>query len=156
MNLRVVTSWKCLAGVFPFLASFCLSPALAGEALDKPTTPALPGDNRRYEVEVKRDLTYFDGAEADQNKHKLDLYLPKGKTSFPVVMFVHGGSWTFGDRVYFGIYEGVGKMFARHGVGAVVISYRLSPGVQHPEHMKDVARRFRLDAPAHRRLWGPA
>src|SRR5207253_144196 len=34
------------------------------------------------------------------------------------------------------------KMFARHGVGAAVISYRLSPAVQHPEHVKDVARAF--------------
>ncbi len=81
-------------------------------------------------------------AEADQKKHKLDLYLPKGKTDFPVVMFVHGGGWVFGDKNFFGVYEGVGKMFARHGVGAVVTNYRLSPAVQHPEHIKDVARAF--------------
>jgi len=142
MNLRVLTSWLCLAGVVPFLTGSRLPAVHAGEALDKPAAPATPSDNKRYEVEIKRDLTYFDGAEADQNKHKLDLYLPKGKSDFPVVMFVHGGSWTFGDRVFFGIYEGVGKMFARHGVGAVVISYRLSPGVRHPEHIKDVARAF--------------
>jgi acetyl esterase/lipase len=142
MNLRVLTSWLCLAGVIPFLTSSRLPAALAGEALDKPAAPSTPSDNMRYEVEIKHDLTYYDGADADKVKHKLDLYLPKGKTDFPVVMFVHGGGWVFGDKVFFGVHEGMGKMFARHGIGAVVTNYRLSPGVRHPEHIKDVARAF--------------
>jgi acetyl esterase/lipase len=33
-------------------------------------------------------------------------------------------------------------MLARHGIGAVMINYRLSPQVKHPEHIKDVARAF--------------
>lgn len=95
-----------------------------------------------YQVEAIHDVAYVEGAEADAKKHKLDLYLPKEKGGFPVVLFVHGGAWTTGDRKNFGIYEALGKMFARHGVGAVVISYRLSPGVKHPEHVQDVARAF--------------
>ncbi|HZY87538.1 MAG TPA: alpha/beta hydrolase [Gemmataceae bacterium] len=96
----------------------------------------------KYEVEVKRDLDYYGGAGADPNKHKLDLYLPKGKAEFPVVLFAHGGGWVFGDRRFFGAHEAVGETFARHGVGAAVVSYRLSPAVRHPEHVKDVARAF--------------
>ncbi len=99
-------------------------------------------DDTRYEVEATKDVTYRDGDDADKDKHKLDLYLPNGKKDFPVVMFVHGGAWVFGDRNFFGVYEGIGKMFARHGIGAVVISYRLSPHVKHPEHVKDVAAAF--------------
>jgi acetyl esterase/lipase len=68
--------------------------------------------------------------------------LPKGKADFPAVLFVHGGAWLFGDRRFFGAHEGVGETFARHGVGAAVASYRLSPAVRHPEHVKDVARAF--------------
>jgi acetyl esterase/lipase len=142
MNLRVLTSWVCLAGVVPLLTGSGLPPALAEESPDKPAAHSTPSENRSYEVESTRNLTYYDGAEADQKKHKLDLYLPKGKTDFPVVLFVHGGGWVFGDKNFFGVYEGVGKMFARHGIGAVVTNYRLSPGVQHPEHIKDVARAF--------------
>jgi acetyl esterase/lipase len=48
----------------------------------------------------------------------------------------------FGDKDFFGVHEAVGRMFARHGIGSAVISYRLSPSVQHPEHEKDVARAF--------------
>jgi acetyl esterase/lipase len=47
-----------------------------------------------------------------------------------------------GDKNFFGVYSALGKMFARNGIGAVVINYRLSPSVMHPEHEKDVARAF--------------
>jgi acetyl esterase/lipase len=99
-------------------------------------------DPPKFEVRAERNLAYYTGEGADKVKHKLDLFLPKGKTDFPVVMFVHGGAWTFGDKDFFGVHEAVGRMFARHGIGAAVISYRLTPTVQHPEHIKDVARAF--------------
>jgi dipeptidyl aminopeptidase/acylaminoacyl peptidase len=106
-------------------------------ALRADDTPA-----KSYEVEVVKDITYAEGDEADKHKHQLDLYLPKGKKDFPVLFFVHGGAWVSGDRNYFGVYSAIGNAFARHGIGAVVISYRLSPKVQHPEHIKDVAAAF--------------
>ncbi len=94
------------------------------------------------EVRVERNIAYYTGPGADKLKNKLDLYLPKGRHDFPVVVFVHGGAWVFGDKDFFGAHEAVGRMFAQHGIGAAVISYRLSPAVQHPEHVKDVARAF--------------
>src|SRR5271154_3528075 len=59
-----------------------------------------------FDVESHRDITYYDGPGADKAKNKLDLYLPKGQSRFPVVMFVHGGAWFFGDKNFFGLYEG--------------------------------------------------
>jgi acetyl esterase/lipase len=97
---------------------------------------------KKYEVRRIRDLIYFDGEGADTNKHKLDLYLPRDHKDFPVLFFVHGGAWTIGDRNFFGVYSSVAMLFARHGIGTAVTSYRLSPAVQHPEHIKDVARAF--------------
>src|SRR5207253_2153822 len=72
----------------------------------------------------------------------LDVFQPEGATGCPVVLFVHGGAWIFGDKDLFGMYRGVGQYLARHGVTAVLMNYRLSPVVQHPEHIKDVARAF--------------
>ncbi len=92
-----------------------------------------------FDVEVVRDITYYDGKDADTNKHKLDLYLPKWQTDFPVLFFVHGGAWTVGSRWEHGM---AGRLFAKNGVGVVLISYRLSPQVQHPGHIQDVARAF--------------
>ncbi len=89
-----------------------------------------------------KDLTYYEGAEKDQAKHKLDLYLPKDKKDFPVLFFIHGGGWIHGDKGFMGLYSGVGRFYASQGIGAVIINYRLSPGVKHPEHIKDIARAF--------------
>ena len=91
------------------------------------------------EVTVVNDIAYYEGADADTKKHKLDIYTPKGLKDFPVVFFIHGGTWSSGDRKMYG---NMGQMFASQGIGVVVISYRLSPAVTHPAHIEDVARAF--------------
>lgn len=40
------------------------------------------------------------------------------------------------------MYAKFGEVFAKNGIGTVVISYRLSPKVQHPAHIEDVAKAF--------------
>jgi dienelactone hydrolase len=90
-------------------------------------------------VREKKDLAYFDGEGADGKKHKLDLYLPASDQPFPMLMWIHGGGWKMGDR---SMYGELGRRFAEAGIGCAVISYRLSPDVQHPEHVRDCARAF--------------
>jgi acetyl esterase/lipase len=110
--------------------------APAGRAADRRAPPVTGGN---YKVEVIKDIAYYEGKDADKVKHKLDLYLPKGKKDFPVFFFVHGGAWVMGDRKDCG--PG-GRLFARNGIGTVIISYRLSPQVKHPAHIQDVAKAF--------------
>jgi len=118
------------------LAGVATETALAdSKEAEKPAAP-------RWEVQRLKDLAYYSGPGADPIKHKLDLYVPKGKKDFPVVFFVHGGAWRHGDKSWLGVYSTLGLAWARHGVGTVVINYRLSPAVTHPEHIKDVARAF--------------
>lgn len=123
-----------LASVIVGTVFFLTNPALMA-ADEKPVV--MVGGN--FEVEAIRDIAYYDGKDADPKKHKLDLFVPKGHKDFPVLFFIHGGAWTSGDRK---LYGSVGSVFAKNGIGTVVISYRLSPGVQHPEHIRDVARAF--------------
>jgi acetyl esterase/lipase len=89
------------------------------------------------EVTVKTNLSYYDGKDRDEKKNCLDLYVPSGKGPFPVLAWVHGGAWTFGDRAQ---YKHVGRAFAKEGILTAIVGYRLSPGVAHPEHVRDVAR----------------
>jgi acetyl esterase/lipase len=98
--------------------------------------PAL-GD--RFDLVLTKDVAYYAGEGFDPIKHKLDIYVPRGQKDFPVLFFIHGGKWRESDRKE---YAGIGQQFARNGVGTVVISYRLSPGVMHPAHVQDVARAF--------------
>lgn len=92
-------------------------------------------------VEVIRDLSYVEDNQADPIKHKLDLYLPSGRKAYPLLVFVHGGGWTHGDKNYwFDLYGKVGKAFAQQGIGVAVINYRLAPNIKHPDQSKDVAK----------------
>jgi acetyl esterase/lipase len=92
-----------------------------------------------FEIEIIKNVAYKQGDGADPVRHRLDLYLPKGKKDFPVLMFVHGGAWKFGNK---DLYEALGKVYAKNGIGTVIINYRLSPQVKHPEHIRDVAKAF--------------
>ncbi len=117
----------------PLLVVLLVSAAFAEDA--KPVIKT--GGN--FEVQEAKDIAYYDGNDADAEKHKLDLYLPKGQKDFPVLFFVHGGGWRNGDRKNFGR---IGNAFATNGIGFVAPSYRLSPKVQHPAHIQDVAKAF--------------
>ena len=138
------TAWHINSGVVMIrqYAVFCaislvlvLLPA-SGYGQDAAQTTLIGG---QHEVSVLADIPYREDSEADAKKHKLDLFLPKGGIGFPVLFFIHGGGWTSGDRK---LYTMVGNTFARNGVATVVISYRLSPGVQHPGHITDVAKAY--------------
>src|SRR5258708_30107463 len=88
------------------------------------------------DVEVRKDIAYADD---DVAKHKLDLFLPKGKKDFPVMIFYHGGAWRSGDR---SLYPLLGNRFAQAGIGVVVPSYRLMPQSPHPAQIEDAAAAF--------------
>ncbi len=111
--------------------STILTAALLSVSLAQPTPP-LP-------FRVVTDIAYYDAPDAHPTKHRLDLFVPEGLKDAPVVIFVHGGGWTSGDKR---LYSFVGRAFAQQGFVTAVINYRLSPQVQHPAHIEDVARAF--------------
>jgi acetyl esterase/lipase len=92
-----------------------------------------------YEVEVVKDIAYNPASDADAERHKLDLYLPKGAKDYPVFFFIHGGAWRGGKK---DLYGPIGKTFAAQGIAFVATNYRLSPKVKHPAHIEDVAQAF--------------
>jgi len=75
----------------------------------------------RTGLSLSRDIAY--GADPLQ---KLDIYAPQGNTGrpAPIVMFVHGGAFSRGDK---GSGENVAAYFARHGMLGVTMNYRLAP-----------------------------
>jgi acetyl esterase/lipase len=106
---------------------FCL--AFSVQAAAPPVSP----------VREALDLRYFPG----KDRQTLDVFSPRaGASRCPVVIFVHGGTWMYGDKNLYGLYRNVGRFLAKNGVVAVMINYRLSPRVKHPEHARDVARAY--------------
>jgi len=112
---------------------FCVSLIAA---LAVPSLHSAPLDMRSV-----RDIPYVTGAGADAKYQTLDLYLPQGKTSFPLIFFVHGGGFTRGDKSPDG-YMNFVDFFLKEGIGITSTNYRLSPAVQHPAHVQDVAKAF--------------
>jgi acetyl esterase/lipase len=100
---------------------------------------ALPAATVSTNIDVQKDIAYTEGDAADAAKHKLDLYLPKDKKNFPVLVFIHGGSWRSGDK---SLYPALGNRFAKLGIGVAIPSYRLMPKNPHPAQTEDTAAAF--------------
>ncbi|HXC09069.1 MAG TPA: alpha/beta hydrolase [Steroidobacteraceae bacterium] len=97
-------------------------------------------------------------------RHRLDVYVPDaaaGATrtaagesasggSRPMVVFWHGGRWSFGDKAK---YRFVGAALAELGYVAVLPNYRLYPEVRLAGFMEDAAHAGRWAA-AHAALYG--
>jgi acetyl esterase/lipase len=117
-----------MGAVFPslFAAAFLSLPNAAGARA------------ATYDVLETHDIRYHDASD----RQVLDVLRPKGVEGRPVVFFIHGGAWMFCNKNYFGLYRGFGRFLASQGMVAVMVNYRLSPAVKHPEHIKDVARAY--------------
>jgi len=93
--------------------------------------------------QIVTDLAYWTGPDADPEKNLLDLFVPKAPEGWPVLVFIHGGGWTSGDKGLRAggadIYGNIGRFYAAHGIGVAVISYRLQPHVAWPQQLADVA-----------------
>jgi acetyl esterase/lipase len=108
--------------------------------------PASFSVTKRYEVRAYRNILYHTVRhDPHRRRHRLDVFRPKGKSNCPVLFFVHGGGWVVGGKDdVLGLYGygTIARCLAQRGLVVVLPNYRLSPGVRHPEHIKDVARAF--------------
>lgn len=95
------------------------------------------------ESQIVRNIRYDDTPNSDSLKNRLDLFLPTGK-DWPVMVFVHGGSWSAGDKdlkiAGADVYGNIGRYFASQGIGTAVISYRLQPHADWKTQVLDVAK----------------
>jgi acetyl esterase/lipase len=65
-----------------------------------------------------------------------DVYAPRDVKGAPVVLFIHGGEWSRGDKHDV---SSKPKYFNEHDVVFVAANYRLSPAAVHPAQVDDVA-----------------
>lgn len=85
-------------------------------------------------VSVTRDIAF-----GGDPKQRLDLFRPDGVARAPIVVFVHGGALTRGDKSSGnGVYDNVLYFFARHRVVGVNANYRLAPDNPYPDAAIDM------------------
>lgn len=73
------------------------------------------------------------------NLTALDIYAPDGAKDAPVMIMIHGGGWSMGDKNNRGLNTNKAPFFHQNGFIYVSINYRLSPAITHPAHIEDVA-----------------
>ncbi|MCU0358999.1 MAG: alpha/beta hydrolase [Cyclobacteriaceae bacterium] len=80
------------------------------------------------------DLPYTDNKQ--QRLNMLDIYMPKKGSNSPVVIWVHGGNWTSGDKRDV---DNMPEFFTGLGYLFVSLNYRLAPGLIYEDQAYDIA-----------------
>jgi acetyl esterase/lipase len=122
-----------------YLDQVVVDPAAAdlAEALPTPIRDLIrPFALMRPDVERISDINYRDGG----SRARLDIYRAKDVdlTGAPVLIQVHGGGWTIGDKSQQGLLL-MNRMAARGWV-CVAMNYRLAPKHPFPAQIEDVKR----------------
>ena len=108
----------------------------------------LPRASRSRGTTVHRDLAYVTNGHLRQ---KLDLYLPKGASNPPLMILIHGGGFTEGDKGQ----EDAAQWLAE-GYAVASINYRFSSDAIFPAQIEDCKAAVRwLRANAKKYGYGP-
>lgn len=107
---------------------FLLVPAVV-----KPSLAQKKDDNSYLRI---TNVRYSTHTHSDPSLNMLNVYMPKKGSNSPMIVWVHGGSLSFGDK------DNVlhkAEYFTARGYVFVSLNYRLSPAVHHPANVQDVA-----------------
>lgn len=87
-------------------------------------------ENKSYNYQQKNEISYLEPGSSDdayrQERCRLDLYYPKGKSGFATVIWFHGGGLTSGNK-------SIPEMLKQHGAAVVGVNYRLAPQANTPK-----------------------
>ena len=150
MSFRQLARAAILLALTTFFSSESLraatsaQPAASNSSATAPTAALQfsPPDHAKlpvpsFKVQRHDNLVYLDQP-ADAKRQALDLCRPVGVKDAPVLLFVHGGGWVFGNRDQVAYHQLCDALAAR-GVVTASVGYRLTPAVKHPAHVEDVA-----------------
>ncbi len=110
-------------------------------------------------VKAERDLAYVENG---HERQKLDVYLPsevkEGAKPLPLIVWIHGGGWTGGNKE-----RPPAVRFVNEGYAVASINYRLSQHAIYPAQIEDCktairwlranAKKYNFD-PEHVGVWG--
>lgn len=121
--------------IFPLITLLCWLVACGAEATPTATpTPTLEPtptfEAAKYGTAVT-DLTY---CEPEGKPQKMDIYYPSSGGPWPVLLYVHGGSWREGDKA-----EGAGwRGMNDKGFLVAAVNYRMAAEGKFPVMIEDV------------------
>lgn len=89
------------------------------------------------DIKIFKDIPYTKIKGVNPNLTSLDIYTLVIGENCPVIVFIHGGTWSLGNK---GSLSDKTISFIKANFVYVSINYRLSPDIKHPIHASDVAR----------------
>ncbi len=116
-----------------------VQPTLRATPTLSPTAIISPTSHSEYPLKTHKifDLAYTHTNGVEPYLQSLDVYYTDPITAnHPVVIYVHGGGWTSGDKAHLDFKP---EFFLKAGYVFVSINYRLSPHAKFPAHVQDVA-----------------
>jgi acetyl esterase/lipase len=87
------------------------------------------------DISVLKDIDYLTTVDYEDNRDKLDVYLPKQTKNAPVLVHFHGGGLTSGSKERGS--RGYSTAFAKQGLCVVAPNYRLAPQHKFPAQIND-------------------
>jgi len=98
-------------------------------ATTRPAQTPVLGENTVLHADVP-----YGGPDAQMDV--MDVYSPRGASGAPIVLFIHGGEWSRGDKRDISFKP---RFFNAHNIVFAAANYRLSPKNPHPAQVDDVA-----------------
>lgn len=92
---------------------------------------AINGLTPKKGYQLKSNLAY-----GPKSRQCLDLYVTDHQPAKALILFVHGGAWSHGDK---NAYKFVGEAFARYGYDVAILNYHLAPEHIFPTYIDDLA-----------------
>jgi acetyl esterase/lipase len=92
-------------------------------------------DHAGTQYDLLKDIAYRGETNLDaysSARCRVDLYVPRGQTNFPTVVWFHGGGLTEGNRF-------IPAALKTNGIAIAAAGYRLSPKVKAPAYIEDAA-----------------
>lgn len=102
------------------------------------TAPAIPGRDDHTNIQRTATQTRYHGlcySRPNGLAMRLDLIVPRRDAPLPLVICVHGGGWSQGNRLQM---HPLTKRFVERGYASATISYRLAPKHHFPAAVEDV------------------
>ncbi len=97
---------------------------------------ATASDRPSADMQVFRNIAYNKINGSNQNLTSLDLYASKKSSALPVIIWIHGGGWSIGDKSRV---LNKPKAFLEKGFIFVSVNYRLFPEVDYSDQAGDIA-----------------
>ncbi len=134
------TGWRRMAWVVGITIGLAIIAALALQYAISQNGPAVLSAVDRLTGSADNVALKTEVSTGDSPAQKLLVWAPEEQAAdaekLPVLLFVHGGSWRWGDPVDYGF---VGRSFVPKGFVVVLAGYRMHPEAVYPAMLEDTA-----------------